>query len=499
MKKLLALLPLLALLIGHAPPAKAQSYVYCNVSIALFCTPTTDPGNGAQGDLAWQAFGKLNTDITFLSPAWTLGANQLVGSQTAGTFGRITIGANLSLNAGVLSASGGSGGVTQLLAGTNITLSPTNGFGTVTITASSTAATAFSALTSSSNTQCAPCTIGTGGTLSAVGAGSINATTAPLSGITGLGTGVGTFLGTPSSANLLAALTTKTGTGNNVFGTSPTITGLTLGDVTGLVQCLHVSTAGIVTGSGSDCGSGGGGAVSSVSASGSNVTVSPTTGAVIVGFTTAPNFTTVNGVTIPNVTGTADILNQAQTITAFKTFLNGDIGILGSGTGFTTLSSANSTATNFAITFPAANDTVALLAATQTFTNKNIAATEVNSGTMAAAQMPALTGDTTTTVGTVATVTKGARTQWAHVTTSTVLSATNTSVIVDSGTGPITLPAGASDAHVYCVSVGPGNTSTVSLQTTSGGTIQGLTSPVNLSGEGNTWCMNSDPSGNWTI
>lgn len=43
-------------------------------------------------------------------------------------------------------------------------------------------------------------------------------------GISGLGTGVATFLATPSSANLAAALTDKTGTGTNVFGTAPTFT-----------------------------------------------------------------------------------------------------------------------------------------------------------------------------------------------------------------------------------------------------------------------------------
>jgi hypothetical protein len=41
--------------------------------------------------------------------------------------------------------------------------------------------------------------------------------------LTGMGTGVATFLATPSSANLLAALTDETGTGAAVFGTSPTI------------------------------------------------------------------------------------------------------------------------------------------------------------------------------------------------------------------------------------------------------------------------------------
>jgi hypothetical protein len=45
-------------------------------------------------------------------------------------------------------------------------------------------------------------------------------------GITSFGTGVATFLGTPSSANLAAALTDETGTGLAVFGTTPTLTGL---------------------------------------------------------------------------------------------------------------------------------------------------------------------------------------------------------------------------------------------------------------------------------
>lgn len=45
-----------------------------------------------------------------------------------------------------------------------------------------------------------------------------------LSKLAGFGTGVETFLGTPSSANLRAALTDETGTGGAVFATSPTLT-----------------------------------------------------------------------------------------------------------------------------------------------------------------------------------------------------------------------------------------------------------------------------------
>jgi len=43
-------------------------------------------------------------------------------------------------------------------------------------------------------------------------------------GVSGLGTGVATFLATPSSANLVAAITDETGTGALLFGTSPAIT-----------------------------------------------------------------------------------------------------------------------------------------------------------------------------------------------------------------------------------------------------------------------------------
>lgn len=51
-----------------------------------------------------------------------------------------------------------------------------------------------------------------------------NATGLPVStGISGLGTGVATFLATPSSANLAAAVTGETGSGALVFGTAPTL------------------------------------------------------------------------------------------------------------------------------------------------------------------------------------------------------------------------------------------------------------------------------------
>ncbi len=56
-----------------------------------------------------------------------------------------------------------------------------------------------------------------------------NCTGLPIStGVSGLGTNVATFLATPSSANLAAAVTGETGSGALVFGTGPTIDGGTL-------------------------------------------------------------------------------------------------------------------------------------------------------------------------------------------------------------------------------------------------------------------------------
>lgn len=69
-----------------------------------------------------------------------------------------------------------------------------------------------------------------GGALGTPSSGTLtNATGLPITtGVSGLAAGVATYLGTPSSANLLAMLTTKTGTGLNVFDTSPAITTPTL-------------------------------------------------------------------------------------------------------------------------------------------------------------------------------------------------------------------------------------------------------------------------------
>ena len=84
-----------------------------------------------------------------------------------------------------------------------------------------------------------------------------NATGLPIStGVSGLGASVATFLATPSSANLAAALTDETGSGANVFATSPTLVTPVLGVSSAVsVMFQHTSNGDRLTVSGSGAGS----------------------------------------------------------------------------------------------------------------------------------------------------------------------------------------------------------------------------------------------------
>jgi hypothetical protein len=79
-----------------------------------------------------------------------------------------------------------------------------------------------------------------------------NVTGLPIAtGVSGLGTGVATFLATPSSANLAAAVTDETGSGLLVFATSPSLTTPVLGTPTSgnLANCTAdgTNTVGFLT------------------------------------------------------------------------------------------------------------------------------------------------------------------------------------------------------------------------------------------------------------
>ena len=230
---------------------------------------------------------------TDYAPA-TSGTSILYGNGSGG-FSNVTIGTSLTFSAGTLNATGGTG-VTSFTAGTTgftpstattgaVTLAGTlavanGGTGltagtsggilayTATGTLASSGLLASNALMIGGGAGVAPSTTTTGtGVVTALGvntgtAGAFvvnggalgtpssgtatNLTGLPLStgvtgtlpvanggtGITSFGTGVATWLGTPSSANLAAAVTDETGSGSLVFATSPTLVTPILGTPT---------------------------------------------------------------------------------------------------------------------------------------------------------------------------------------------------------------------------------------------------------------------------
>lgn len=149
-----------------------------------------------------------------------------------------------------------------------------------------------------------------------------NATGLPVStGISGLGTGVATFLATPTSANLASAVTNETGTGVLVFGTTPTlnqpnIVGTTTNDNAAAGSVGELISSTVVSGS----------AVALTTSTPANVTsISLTAGdwdvAAVIGFTGAATTTvTVQIGSISNTSGTLDTTDGRIVTEAYNGF-----------------------------------------------------------------------------------------------------------------------------------------------------------------------------------
>jgi hypothetical protein len=208
-------------------------------SIHTFSLPSASASaRGLLTSTDWSTFNNKESVLTF-----STGLTRSVNTITVNTSQNITTLSNLVSN-GFVKTSGGTGALsidtnTYLTGNQTITLSgDVTGSGTTAIT------------TTLANTAVTPGSYGTGASVPIITVDSkgrvTNITlTTPIpavGNITGMGVGVGTFLATPSSANLRTAVTDETGTGSLVFATSPTLvtpilgtpTSVTLTNATGL-------------------------------------------------------------------------------------------------------------------------------------------------------------------------------------------------------------------------------------------------------------------------
>lgn len=149
-------------------------------------------------------------------------------------------------------------------------------------------------------------------------------------------------------------------------------------------------------------------------------------------------------ITLPATSATMARTDAAQSFTGLQSFAASGIALLGSSTGKSTFTSANSSATNYTLTFPAETDTVAVLATAQTLTNKTIAlGSNVVSGTLAQFNSACTDADFVSTTGSGASGTWGINVTGSAGSAGSANTATTASYLAGGAGGSIPYQASA--------------------------------------------------------
>ncbi len=244
--------------------AKISDFAACTSS-ELAGKISDETGTGA---LVFANTPTLVTPVLGVATATSINKVTITAPATSATL-TISNGAALTVSGNVTLSSSGS--CTLTLGGNNITFA-TSGATSLTLPTTGTVATLAGVETLSGKTL-SSCSLGTplDGELS-------NCTGYTLDAISGIASAAVTFLSSPTSANLAAAVTGETGSGALVFATSPTLVTPNIGVATG--QSLAVT--GALTSSGGNIGylAGAGGTVTQITSQTTAVTLNTLSGMV---------------------------------------------------------------------------------------------------------------------------------------------------------------------------------------------------------------------------